>query len=163
MPPGERLRLLMHAADRDDPEAKALACYGLWLPGPDRMLLRFVAGRPVSAMTCAFLAWTAEPLATEGTRVLVLIWDNAPWHVSREVGTWIREHNQRVRRDGGCRLLVCRLPSRSPWLNPIEPRWAHGKRAVAEPQRKLTGNELKQRLCQHYRCPLLPPLAQKLA
>jgi transposase len=163
MPQGERLRLIMHAANRDDPYAKALACYGLWLPGPDRMLLRFVAGRPVSAMTCAFLAWTAERLATEGTRVLVLIWDNAPWHVSREVGTWIREHNQRVRRDGGCRLLVCRLPSRSPWLNPIEPRWAHGKRAVAEPQRKLTGNELKQRLCQHYRCPLLPPLAQKVA
>jgi hypothetical protein len=35
----------MHAADPDDPEPKALACYGLWLPGPERMLLRFVAGR----------------------------------------------------------------------------------------------------------------------
>jgi hypothetical protein len=52
------------------------------------------------------------------------------------------------------------LPSKSPWLNPIEPRWAHGKRAVAEPDRKLTGQELRQRLCDHYRCPLVEPLAQ---
>lgn len=153
----------MHAADPDDPE-KALACYGLWLPGPERMLLRFVAGRPVSAMTCAFLAWAAERLAAEGIQVLALIWDHAPWHVSREVRTWSRDHNRQVKAAGvGCRLLVCRLPSRSPWLNPIEPRWAHGKRAVVEPERKLTGEELKQPLCRHYRCPLLPPLAQQVA
>jgi hypothetical protein len=42
---GERLRLAMHAADPDDPEPKALACYGLWLPDHERMLLRFLAGR----------------------------------------------------------------------------------------------------------------------
>ena len=150
----------MHAADRDDPEPKALACYGLWLPERERMLLRFVAGRPVSGVTCAFLAWVAERLAAEGVRVLALVWDNAGWHVSREVRAWIRDHNRRAKRDGGCRLLVCRLPSRSPWLNPIEPRWAHGKRALVEPARKLTSEELKQRLCEHYRCPPLPPLAQ---
>jgi hypothetical protein len=39
----------------------------------------------------------------------------------------------------------------------------HGKRAVAEPERKLTGTELARRLCDHYRCPALPPLAQQLA
>ena len=147
----------MHAADRDDPEPKALACYGLWLPERERMLLRFVAGRPVSGVTCA---WVAERLAAEGVRVLALVWDNAGWHVSREVRAWIRDHNRWAKRDGGCRLLVCRLPSRSPWLNPIEPRWAHGKRALVEPARKLTSEELKQRLCKHYRCPPLPPLAQ---
>ena len=153
----------MHGADRDDPDAKALACYGLWLPERERMLLRFVAGRPVSGVTRAFLGWIAERLAAEGVRVLVLIWDNAPWHVSREVRTWIREHDRRVEAAGaGCRLLVRRLPSKSPWLNPIGPRWAHGKRAVVEPERKLTGAELSQRLCDHYRCQLLPPLAQQL-
>jgi transposase len=127
------------------------------------MMLRFVAGRPVSAATCAFLAWVAGRLAAEGMRVLLLIWDNAPWHVSREVRAWIAAHNRRVKRDGGCRLLVCRLPSESPWLNPIEPRRAHGKRAVAEPARKLTGQELRQRLGDHYRCPLVEPLAQQAA
>jgi transposase len=159
----ERLRLATHAADPADPEPKALACYGLWLPEPGRTLLRFVAGRPVSAVTCAFLAWAAGRLAAEGVRVLALVWDNAPWHVSRAVRAWVRDHNRRVKATGtGCRLLVCRLPSKSPWLNPIEPRWAHGKRAVVEPDRKLTGDELARRLCDHYRCPLLPPLAQQL-
>ena len=96
----------MHATDPADPEAKALACYGLWLPGRERMLLRFVAGRPVSPVTCAFLAWVAERLAAEGMRVLALVWDNAAWHVSREVHGWVRDHNRRVKRDGGCRLLI---------------------------------------------------------
>jgi transposase len=126
------------------------------------MLLRFVSGRPVSGVTCIFLAWATERLAAEGVRALVLVWDNAGWHVSREVSTWIRDHNRRAKAAGGCRLLICRLPSKSPWLNPIEPRWAHGKRAVVEPERKLTSEELQQRLCHHYRCPLLPPLAQKV-
>jgi hypothetical protein len=128
------------------------------------MLLRFVAGRPVSGVTCAFLAWVAGRLAAEGVRVLLLIWDNAPWHVSREVRAWIVAHNRRVKAVGrGCRLLVCRLPSRSPWLNPIEPKWMHGKRAAVEPDRVLTSGELARRLCDHYRCPLLPPLEQQLA
>jgi hypothetical protein len=161
---GERLRLSLHPADRADPDPKALACYGLWLPERERMLLRFVDGRPVSAVTCIFLAWAAEHLATDGVRVLALIWDNASWHVSQEVRTWITAHNRRTKAAGrGCRLLVCRLPSRSPWLNPIEPKWVHGKRAVVEPERKLTAAELRQRLCEHYRCPPLQPLAQQVA
>jgi transposase len=127
------------------------------------MMLRFVDGRPVSGVTCAFLAWVAGQLAADGVRVLVLIWDNAPWHVSREVRDWIGTHNRAVKRAGrGCRLLVCRLPSKSPWLNPIEPKWVHGKRAVVEPARKLTGIELRRRLCDHYRCRLLQPLAQQV-
>ena len=146
-----------------------------WLPARERTLLRFVNGRPISPLTCAFLAWVAEQLAAEDVRVLALIWDNAgvperpaarggaSWHISREVQDWVRRHNREVKRTGhGCRLLICRLPSRSPWLNPIEPKWVHGKRAVVEPARKLTGAELKQRLCQHYQCQLLPPLAQQL-
>ena len=161
---GEALRLGLHPVDRTDPEPKALACYGLWLPERDRMLLRFVDGRPVSPVTCAFLAWVAEQLATEGVGVLAVVWDNASWHISREVRAWVRDHNRRVKAAGaGCRLLVCRLPSRSPWLNPIEPKWVHGKRAVVEPERKLGAAELKQRLCEHYRAPLLQPLAQQVA
>ena len=161
---GEPCRLTRHAADRADPEPKALACYGLWLPGREQMLLRFLPGRPVRAVTCPFLAWTAARLAADGVRVLALVWDNASWHISREVRAWIKDHNRRVKASRqGCRLLVGRLPSKSPWLNPIEPKWAHGKRAVVEPARKLTAAELKQRLCNHYRSPLLPPLAQQVA
>ncbi len=160
---GEQLRLTTRAAARADPDPQALACYGLWLPAQERMFLRFVKGRPVSPVTCAFLAWVAEQLAADGVRALVLIWDNASWHISREVRTWLRQHNRRVKAAGGCRLLVGRLPSKSPWLNPIEPKRAHGKRAVVEPERKLPAAELKQRLCHHYRSPLLPPLAQQVS
>ncbi len=161
---GEALRLGLQPADRADPEPKALACYGLWLPERARMLLRFVEGRPVSPVTCAFLAWVAEQLAAEDVQVLALVWDNAPWHISQEVRAWLRQHNRAVKATGrGGRLLVCRLPSKSPWLNAIEPKWAHGKRAVVEPARKLTGAELQQRLCAYYRTPLLQPLAQQLA
>jgi hypothetical protein len=127
------------------------------------MLLRFVDGRPVSAVTRAFLAWATERLAAAGVRAPVLIWGNASWHISREVRTWLTQHNRRVKAEGGCRLLGGRLPSKSPWLNPIGPKWVHGKRAVVEPARKLPAADLKQRLCDHYRCPLLPPLAQQLA
>jgi transposase len=161
---GKALRLAVHPTDPADPEPKALACYGLWLPERERMLLRFVDGRPVSPVTCAFLAWVAEQLAAEGVQVLTLIWDNAAWHISREVRAWVRQHNRHVKAAGnGCRVLICRLPSRSPWLNAIEPKWVHGKRAVVEPARKLSGVELKQRLCEHYRSPLLQPLAQQVA
>jgi hypothetical protein len=152
----------MHAADPADPEPKALACYGLWWPARERMLLRFVEGRPVSPVTCAFLTWVAEQLAAEGVRVLV--WDNASWHISQEVRAWLRQHHRAVKAAGhGCRWLTCRLPSRSPWLNAIEPKWVHGKRAVVEPERKLSAAELRQRLCEHYRVPSLQPLAQQVA
>jgi hypothetical protein len=146
------------------PESKALACHGLWLPGWERMLLRFVDGRPVSPVTRAFLAWVAAQLAAEGVRVLALVWDHAPWHIRHAVQAWLKEHHRRVKAaGGGCRLLVSRLPSRSSWPNAIEPKWAHGKRAVVEPARQLTAAELQQRLCAYYRTPLLQPLAQQLA
>ena len=44
------------------------------------------------------------------------------------------------------RIVVCPLPSKSPWLNPIEPKWVHGKRRVVEPARLLTPAELEERV-----------------
>jgi hypothetical protein len=113
-------------------------------------------------VTRAPLARAAGRLAAGGVRVLASARDDA-WHVSREVRAWIAAHDRRVERDGGCRPLVCRLPGRSPWPTPIEPGRTHGKRAVAEPERKLTGAESACRPCGHDRCPPLPPLAQQAA
>jgi transposase len=77
-----------------------------------------------------------------------LIWDNASWHISKKVCTWIRDHNRQVKDSGqGVRILVCRLPVKSPWLNPIEPVWMHGKRRVVEPDRTLSAHELAERIC----------------
>ena len=61
------------------------------------MWLRFVAGRPVSAVTIEFLAWCSAQLAAQGFTALLLIWDNASWHRSHAVRHWIRQHNQQVK------------------------------------------------------------------
>jgi transposase len=141
----------------DDPDAKALACYGLLVrPGPDQpeqMWLRFVSGRPVSAVTIEFLAWCSARLAAQGFMALLLIWDNASWHRSQAVRHWMHQHNPQVKRGAvGVRVVVCPLPSKSPWLNPIEPKWVHGKRAVSEADRLLRADELEARVYDYYDC-----------
>lgn len=137
-----------------------MACYGLLRTDTQGMLLRFVDGRPVSAVTTQFLGWLTARLTAEGKTALLMVWDNASWHVSQAVRAWLKAHNRRVKRDGGCRVVVCPLPIKSPWLNRIEPKWVHGKRAIAEPDRKLGKEELKHRICTYYDCELLEPIAQ---
>jgi hypothetical protein len=39
-------------------------------------------------------------------------------------------------------------------------KWVHGKRAIAEPDRKLGVDERKHRICTYYACELLEPIAQ---
>jgi DDE superfamily endonuclease len=124
------------------------------------MLLRFVHGRPVRAVTTQFLAWLTAWVAAEGKTALRLVWDNASWHVSQAVRAWLKAHNRRVKRDGGCRIVVCPLPVKSPWLNRIDPKWVHGKRAMAEPGRTLRVAALKHRICAYYDCELLGSIAQ---
>src|SRR4051812_48243349 len=99
------------------------------------MLLRFVQGRPVSAVTTDFLAWVVERLSEAGKKALLLVWDNATWHGSQIVKVWITAHNRKVRQGGGVRIVVCPLPTKSPWLNPIEAKWLHGKRPILETER----------------------------
>jgi transposase len=154
------LRLVEQTVAKDDPDPKALACYGLLVSTPanpqdwaDQIWLRFVKGRPVSSITTQFLEWCCAKLETLGKRVLLLVWDNASWHISHEVRQWIREHNRHVKQTGhGVRLLSCYLPIKSPWLNSIEPHWIHAKRKVAEPARLLPARELRERICDHFGC-----------
>jgi transposase len=150
------LRLIEQATSKDDPEPKALACYGVLLRQvgqPERVWLRFVDGHPVSTITEQFLAWGCSRLQETGVRVWLLIWDNASWHVSKRVRAWIRAHNRQVKQHGqGVRILSCYLPVKSPWLNPIEPKWVHGKRAIIEPARLLSAQEIADRVCAHFGC-----------
>ena len=148
------LRLVERRVPAADPEPKALACYGLWLPEVAETWLRFVDGRPLSAITTQYLAWCAEQATARGITTLVLIWDNASWHGSRAVRDWVRAHNQAVQRAGaGVTLVPCPLPSKSPWLNPIEPKWRHAKQCIVEPERVLTLAEIEERVCQVLHCP----------
>ena len=167
------LRLVAQTVAKDDPAPKALAGSGLlvrwWDRGPyhgpyhdphEEAWLRFVAGRPLSGITTQFLAWSGTKLAAAGKRALLLIWDNAAWHISHEVRDWIRAHNRPVRAIGsGVRIVPGRLPVQRPWLHPIAPKWVHSKRKVVEPDRRLPAHELAERVCAVFHCPYEPPLA----
>jgi len=160
-PDGQALRLVEQSKGKDDLDPKALACYGLLVrwnkpaggEPEEQVWLRFVDGRPVSVLTIQFLEWCCDKLAAQGKTALLLVWDNASWHVSRQVRTWMREHNRRVKQAGsGVRIVVCPLPIKSPWLNPIEPVWAHSKRRIVEPERTLSARELADRVCETCGC-----------
>jgi len=145
------VRLHKQTPRRDDPDPQALACYGLWCEPADEMLLRFVTGRPVSPVTTAFLEWACAELEQRGQRVLVLIWDNASWHVSQEVQAWIAAHNTAAKQSGqGVRILVAGLPTKSPWLNKIEPKWKQGKEAIVEADGVLTATDAEARVCAYF-------------
>ena len=157
---GTPLRLVEQTVARDDPDPKALACYGLLVRQWDdtgkreeQLWLRFVEGRPVSGITTQFLDWCCARLAAQGKMALLLVWDNASWHVSKAMRGWIRAHNRAVKRGTTrVRIVVCPLPSKSPWLNPIEPKWMHGKRWIIEPARLLTAQEIAGRVCDCFGC-----------
>jgi transposase len=151
--PNHPRRLVEQTVPSTDPDPKALACYGLLRTDLGRVWLRFVDGRPISKITTQFLAWCLTRLAQEGKTALLLVWDNASWHRSAEVRTWMRQHNRQVKHRGsGVRLISCSLPIKSPWLNNIEPHWIHGKRSVADAERLLTARELADRVCAHFQC-----------
>ena len=153
---GDPRRMIQRSVAKDDPEPKAVSCYGLYLPREtlDDIWLRFVDGRPVSSITTQFLSWCLEELEKLGKKVLLLIWDNASWHISKEVRRWLGRHNRKVKNSGeGVRIVSCLLPKKSPWLNAIEPKWVHGKRRVVEFDGLLGAYELAERVCGAFGCP----------
>jgi hypothetical protein len=152
------MRLIQQSVAKDDPSeaTKAVSCYGLYVPELDEQTwLRFVDGRPVSSITTQFLGWCTEKLGAAGKKVLLLIWDNASWHTSRELRRWLGKHNREVKTSGdGVRIVSCLLSKKSPWLNVIEPKkWVHGKRKVVEPEGLLGAYELADRVCGIFGCP----------
>jgi transposase len=162
------LRLVAQTVARDDPDPTALACSALlarcWDAASRRradLWLRCVEGRPVSAVTVDFLCWCTARAQERGTRAVLLVWDNASWHESQLVRTWLRQHNRQVKQSGhGVRLVVCYLPPKSPWLNPSEPKGLAGKKRVAEPARLLSAQELEDRICAAFGCARQPHLIQ---
>ena len=160
------LKLIEQVHSKEDPDPKALACYGLYVRWYDareaeieRVWLRFVEGNPRSNLTIQYLEWIAEQTQAAGKRVLVMFWDHASWHISKMVRDWVHMHNREVKKAGqGVRLLMCLLPKKSPWLNPIEPMWIHAKRKVVEPDKKPPADELVRRVCAVFEQPILPYL-----
>jgi len=129
---------------------KALACFGAVRHDTAEVLLSFSQGQPNSLQMWLFIIGVLAVARTEGKQALVIIWDNASWHKSADIRRWIRAYNQAAKMAGEPRLLTHLLPVKSPWLNPIEPRWVHAKRGVCEPDGELTPTVLRSRLCVHF-------------
>ncbi len=83
--------------------------------------LRWAEGQPNSEETIQFLEALMAHYTRRGLRFVVLFWDKASWHTSKRTRAWIRTYNQQAKRDKRTRLIVCPLPTRSPWLMPLEP------------------------------------------
>lgn len=145
----DELHLIQRAPKRGEAE-QALACFGAVRHDNAGVLLSFSAGQPNSLQTWWFLVGLLAVARQAGTKVLVVIWDNASWHTSADIRQWTRAYNRAAKAVGEPQLLIHRLPVKSPWLNPIEPRWVHAKRAVCEADGELTPMELRRRLCGHF-------------
>lgn len=97
----------------------------------ERRILWRYAEHTNSHETTAYLSERLLAHERMGHTTLVLIWDQAPWHVSKYVRNWIREHNGLVRREGrGTRLITVCQPKRAFWLNYVEPIIMHSKSKV---------------------------------
>ena len=121
-----------------------------WITSPDPAytrkkkardrLLRLVASHPDWVLGFPDECWWSR-----------LAQPNVPTWAAEEPAR-LQEHNRRVKREGRVRLATCRLPSKSPWLNTIEPHWVHGKRAIVQLERVLSATEVDARACEYYGC-----------
>jgi GH43 family beta-xylosidase len=94
---GKAVALEHRERHKEDEEAKAVACYGALEEETGQVLLRFSPGQPNSSYTLEFLKgllWVAEE---KGKQALLVIWDNATWHKSKQIKEWVKEHNRQVK------------------------------------------------------------------
>jgi hypothetical protein len=155
---GKPLKVQLLTADQDDPDPEAIACYGMYRLDTRQVIVRFVEDRPLGDVTIQFMDWVCSSVAKEGKKLLIVIWDDASCHTADAISLWVREHNRQAKQNGGVKIVVCELPVGSPWLNNIEPCWKHAKKAIMEPDRKLTATETVTRVCEYFGCELLPYL-----
>lgn len=150
MNPKHPVKLIQRSAPRGTRD-KAISCFGALCEEWDEVFLDFAHGHPNSEQMWSFIIQLLALARQRGREVLVLIWDNAPWHTSKRIKQWIRWYNQCAKWTGDVRLLVFWLPKKSPWLNPIEPRWGHAKKHICEPSGELPAPELKRRVCAYFK------------
>jgi transposase len=133
---------------------KALACYGALRHDTRQVYLHFTQSQPDSDATSDYLQRLLALARSLRKSYLLIIWDHAAWHLSRKVRAWLKNYKQQAKRRGDFHLLVLPLPSKSPWLNPIEPCWHHAKRQTLETApTPLLPYQLRARLFQYFGTP----------
>jgi transposase len=123
-----------HVPQRWNEAVQTTALYAALEDESQEAFLRWSEGQPNTANTLRFLQELLAHHTAQGQRFIVLFWDRAPWHTSRETRRWIRQYNQQAKKEGLTRLLVCYLPTRSPWLMPLEAIFGWVKHHVLGPR-----------------------------
>ena len=152
--PGDHPRLVQREPARHQKD-KALACFGAVCQQTGQRYFYLCEGQPNTAYTILMLKRLLAVARDKGKRVLLILWDRASWHKSKALFRWTRAHNRQAKLNGDVRLLTCLLPSKSPWLNSMEPHWVHAKRKVGEPDGNLSIAMLKRRLSALFQVPLV--------
>lgn len=111
---------LPRVAQRWDEPVDTTALFATLDDETQEAYLSWSDGNPNSERMIAFLEQLMHHWTHKGKRFIVLLWDKASWHTSRRTRNWIRAYNRRAKRENRTRLIVCPLPTRSPWLMPLE-------------------------------------------
>ena len=154
------LLLVAQTAAKDDPDRKALACYGLLVSCPaapdtlsEQVWLRFVEERPVQACHDAAPGWCCDKLAKLLKGVVDDLEQCLVAYQSRGAQLAARAQPDRQGARHGRSHRRWRPAQQKPVaLDRIELHWMHGKRKVVEPARLLTAKELAERVCAHFGC-----------
>ena len=120
----------LRVAQRWNEKVDTTALYAALDDKSQEAFLRWSTGQPDSEETVQFLEELMAHCTQNGLRFIVLIWDKAPWHTSKRTRAWIRAYNHRAKEENRTRLIVCQLPTRSPWLMPLEPIFGWTKHQV---------------------------------
>ena len=120
----------LRVAQRWSEKVDTTALYAALDDESQEAFLRWSTGQPDSEETVQFLEALMVHCTQSGLRFIVLIWDKASWHTSKRTQGWIRAYNRRAKEEARTRLIVCQLPTRSPWLMPLEPIFGWAKHQV---------------------------------
>ena len=82
--------------------------------------LQWADGQPNSERMIQFLEALMAHWTQKKKRFIVLFLDKASFHTSYRTRNWIREYNRQAKQKSLTRLIICKLPTRSPWLMPLE-------------------------------------------
>ena len=101
--------------------------------------------------TAIYLKERMEAHQRLGHRVLVLVWDPAPWHLACALRGWIRWQNHQVKRTGvGIRVLLVVLPKGAFWLNPVDALIKHAKGRALPCRQFANQTDQRQALDRHW-------------
>lgn len=141
---------LPRVAQRWNEEVDTTALFAAVDDETQEAFLRWADGQPNSERMIQFLEALMAHWTQKGKRFIVLFWDKASFHTSHQTRNWIRAYNQRAKQEQLTRLIVCKLPTRSPWLMPLESVFGWTKHQVLGNRLFETIVELQKAVESHF-------------